>query len=144
MNYIYISSEILISVSSNKSTRKPCQSYTIINIPWRKWRRQPTLRPVTCWGLCPDLEVIGVFVLPNPKQWILIYTSDLMMIIRQSNISPYDRWKQSWGCWFQTPSRPLRRHCDVMLNVADNYKDLPCGSHFRTHVTGKTCMAMEW
>ena len=38
---------------------------------------------------------------PNPKQWIIGHTSDLMMIIRQSNIlSQPSRW--NWVNWKQT------------------------------------------
>ena len=38
--------------------------------------------------------------------------------------------KQSWGCWFETPSRSLWRHCND-INQTDNYmihNDLITGS----------------
>ena len=59
--------------------------------------------------------------------------------------------KQSWGCWFETPSRSLWRHCDVHEKINlfregildesnyDNVKGGGGGGGYQTPVTESVC-----
>ena len=54
-------------------------------------------------------SVTGEFPAQRPVTWSFDVFFHLRLIIRLS--------KQSRGWWFETPSRPLWRHCDVILTV---------------------------
>ena len=53
---------------------------------------------------CGELPVTGEFRLQKPVTQSFDIFFDLRMNKRLS--------KQSWGWWFETLSRPLRRHCN--------------------------------
>ena len=55
-------------------------------------------------------RVTGGFPSPSPVTWSFDVFLDLRLNNRLS--------KQSWGWWFETPSRPLWRHCNVGDNMA--------------------------
>ena len=62
--------------------------------------------PAFCAGKSP---VPGEFPAQRPVTWSFDTSFDLRVNRRLS--------KQSWGWWFQTPSRPLWRHCNVQKYI---------------------------
>ena len=72
-----------------------CRIVFITNIFSRKWN---------CWSLrCKNIERQTAHTIvswPNPKQWVIVHTSDLMVIVRQSIFSQSSQGK--WVNWKHT------------------------------------------
>ena len=80
-------------------------------VPW--WRHQMEIfsaLPAICAGNSP---VTGEF----PAQRPVTRSFDVFFDLR------LNRWlsKQWWGWWFETPSRPLWRHCNVYIKIITGY-----------------------
>ena len=65
--------------------------------------------------LCGDSPVAGDF----PAQRPVTPSFDVFFDLRLNK----QLSKQSWGWWFETPSRPLWRHCNVIYNFRFDYDD---------------------
>ena len=86
-----------------------------INTWWRHQMETPSALLALCAGNSPGT---GEFPAQRPVTWSFGVFFDLRMNKRLS--------KQSWGLWFETPSRPLWRHRNelvtiYMYTVTNNY-----------------------
>ena len=71
-----------------------CLNKRLSKQSWGWWFETPSL-----WRHYKNIKrhtAHTIVLWPNPKQWIIVHTSDLMMIIRQSNIFS----QPSRGNWF--------------------------------------------
>ena len=73
-------------------------------IPW--WRHQMETFSALLAICAGNSSVIGEF----PTQRPVTRSFDVFIDLRPNKRLS----KQSWGCWFETPSRPLWRHRNVM------------------------------
>ena len=71
---------------------------------------------------------------PNPKQWIIVHTSDLMMIIRQGNIF-FQPSRGNWVNWKHTAPYIekwiTKRICSILLTHSPNIS----GRHFMSSMS---------
>ena len=79
---------------------------------WLSWRHATTHDDVIKWKhfprycqFCAGNSLPGEFTAERPVTWRFDVFFDLRLNKRLS--------KQSWGWWFETPSRPLLRHCNA-------------------------------
>ena len=91
-------------IQQNTTKRKTCAHYDVI-----KWKHFSALL-VLCAGNSP---VTGEFLAQKPVTRSFVVFFDLRLNKRLS--------KQSWGCWFETTSCSLWRHCNVILGVFYRY-----------------------
>ena len=95
-----------------KATLKSCWNTPYRFDMWQWWRHQmetfSALMPI-CAGNSP---VTGEFPTERPGTRIFDIFFDQRLNKRLS--------KQCWGSWFETPSRPLWRHCNDNIFQGDN------------------------
>ena len=82
---------------------KRCCFWKIFQFPW--WRRQMETFSALLALCAGNSPVTGEFPSQRPVTWSFDVFFDLHLN-KQLN-------KQSWGWWFETPSRSLWRHCNV-------------------------------
>ena len=80
------------------------------NLPNTWWRHQMETFSELLALFEGNPPVTGGFPSPSPVTWSFDVFLDLRLNNRLS--------KQSWGWWFETPSRPLWRNCNVVDNMA--------------------------
>ena len=80
-----------------------CMVYISIRVSW--WRHQMEAFSALLAICAGNSSVPGVFPAQRPVTRSFDVFFDLRLNKRLS--------KQSWGWWFETPSRPLWRHCNV-------------------------------
>ena len=71
------------------------------------WRHQMEIFSALLALCAGNSPVTGEFPSQKPVTWSFDVFFDMRLNKRFS--------KQSWGCWFETPSRALWRHCNVSV-----------------------------
>ena len=79
---------------------------------YRSWRRNQMKTHSKLLAICArNSTVTGEFPVQRPVTWSFDVFFELRLNKRLS--------KQSWGWWFETPSRPLWRHCNDTRNALE-------------------------
>ena len=100
----------LLNEILNGSVRSYDKQMFVHSYSWWRYQMETfSALPAICAGNSP---VAGEFPAQRPVTRSFDVFSDLRLNIRLS--------KQSWGWWFETPSRPLWRHCNVAITTASH------------------------
>ena len=81
---------------------------------WCRHEMETFLALLAIWA--GNSPITGEF----PKQRPVTRSFDVFFVLQLNKRSS----KQSWGCWFETPSRPLWRHCNAILWKSNNVENI--------------------